>query len=373
MHDFTKLLENMPQQKITPPSNTIAHIFRHDYKENFISDWLAFLLTPEYTDSTQPLTALLKRALGYEPDDLADVSVYREYTFEDNRRIDFYIETSNYVIGIENKIWSDLQPNQLSDYEKQLSSNVPLGGRELVLILLCPQSNPYCMDPSLQLGAFKRITYEDLVAEFKQIRFNLFENLRAAFLLEDFIVHMEEYIMQNPNKTTSNLEMWRFEADYKEKLQDLLARFEASKKQFSTYIAERLSAVVDDRADREAWASPSVHANTKECYFQLFKTSWTEAQVHFELVNGDKFPPTELQVVLHTRERGKTGKTQELYDLQTVVADYMQEKYGRDVFPIHYGTETAFEESMDEIFAAIKDLITQFTQKVDAGIIRKET
>lgn len=373
MRKFINLLEDMPQQIIIPPANTIAHIFRHDYKENFISDWLAYLINPEFTDSTQPLAALLKLALENEPEDISDVSVCREYIFKDNRRIDFYIETSNYVIGIENKIWSDLQPNQLADYEKQLSTNVPLNGRELVLILLCPQSNNYCMDPNLKLGSFKVITYEELVGEFKQIRFKLFENLRATILMEDFILHTEEYIMQNPDKNTSNLEMWRFEADYKDKLHDLLARFETSKKQFGAYIAERLFAVVADREDSEAWSSPSIHANTKECYFQLYKTNWSEAQVHFELVNGGKFPPTELQVVLHTRERSKTGKTQELYDLQPIVADYMQKKYHRDVFRIDYDTDAAFEESMDIIFDAVKDLVTQFTQQVDVGIKLKES
>lgn len=373
MQQFAKLLEEMPQQKISPPSNTIAHIFRRDYKENFISDWLAYLLNPEFTNNTQPLAALLKQALGEEPDDLSDVSIYREFTFKDNRRIDFYIETSNYVIGIENKIWSDLQANQLLDYEKQLTSNIPLNGRKLVLILLCPQNNKCCTNPNLNLYGFNRITYEDLVEEFKKIRFNLFENLRATIYMEDFIAHTEEYIMSNPDKNKSNLEMWRFEADNKEKLLDLWTRFETSRKQFGKYISERLSAIVAGREDNGAWESPSVHPSIKEPYFQIYKTNWAYAQVHFELRGINQFPPTELEVVLHTREKSKTGKTQELYDLQGVVAAYMKKKYGTDVFPVNYDTEAAFEQSMCRIFDALLDLVNQFTEQVDAGIRPKET
>ena len=368
MQEFIELLEEMPQPQISSPANTIAHIFRHDYKENFISDWLAFLLDPELTDSTQPLAALFELAQGVEPDDISDISIFRERTFDDKRRIDFYIETSRYIIGIENKIWSDLQPNQLSDYERQLSSIATSGEKELILILLCPKSNKLCTAPDLKLGSFKMITYEDVVEEFKKIRFNLFTNLRATVLMEDFILHMEEYIMQNSNKTMSNLEMWRFEAAYKEKLQDLLARFEASKKQFGAYIAERLSAIAADREDSEAWAPPSIHANTKESYFQLYKTNWADAQVHFEVVNGDKFPPTELQVVLHTRERGRKGKTDELYNLQSSVENYLRGKYGRDVFPVSYESDASFDQSMNKIFDILKELVARYTEEVDAGI-----
>ena len=50
--EFRELLEAVPKSRSMSPTNTIAHIFRHEQKENFISDWLAFLLNPEYIGST---------------------------------------------------------------------------------------------------------------------------------------------------------------------------------------------------------------------------------------------------------------------------------------------------------------------------------
>ena len=45
--EFKALLDSMPRSRVSSPTNTIAHIFRHEHKENFISDWLAFLLNPD--------------------------------------------------------------------------------------------------------------------------------------------------------------------------------------------------------------------------------------------------------------------------------------------------------------------------------------
>jgi hypothetical protein len=86
--EFEKLLEKIPQSRANLPTNTIAHIFRHEHKENFISDWLAFLLNPEYTGSEEPLAALLQLAFVTSSVDFDDVSILREVAFEDKRRID---------------------------------------------------------------------------------------------------------------------------------------------------------------------------------------------------------------------------------------------------------------------------------------------
>ena len=49
--EFEEMLKVMPEASIKHLTNTLAHIFRHDYKENFISDWLACLLTPIYMET----------------------------------------------------------------------------------------------------------------------------------------------------------------------------------------------------------------------------------------------------------------------------------------------------------------------------------
>lgn len=66
-----------------------------------------------------------------------------EKRITENRRIDIYIELENLTIGIENKIWSDDQPNQLQDYANFL--NKKSQGNYILFYL-----NPYGLEPSLK-------------------------------------------------------------------------------------------------------------------------------------------------------------------------------------------------------------------------------
>ena len=64
-----------------------------------------------------------------------------EKTITDKRRIDIYIELSDFTIAIENKIWADDQSDQLTDYANYLK--VKSNNRFLLLYL-----TPYGSEPS---------------------------------------------------------------------------------------------------------------------------------------------------------------------------------------------------------------------------------
>ena len=362
MQKFIDLLEQMPTANITPPTNTIGHIFRHERKENFISDWLAFLLNPEYAGNAEPLSALLELASVTEPVDLSNVSIVRENVFEDKKRIDFFIETNSHIIGIENKILSDFQHNQLKGYRTQLSQKSEQVGKKLLLILLYPRRNTFCSRlEKKKYYDFRPVTYEDLVSEFKRIRFSVFDNLRATVLMEDFIAHMEEYIMQETNNTTLNLEMWGFEATKRAELQKLKASLKNSKEQFNHYIANKLDSVICNRSDREQWKKTITNT-----YFQLYKGEWEKYQIHFELLKTvqDDFVPSELNVVLHTHEYKKVLRTKDLWTLGA--------KAGDKRFRIRYTSQDAFKKDMDAIFQALEELINEYTETIDSEIVKSE-
>ena len=192
-------------------------------------------MNPDFVGSTEPLNALLQLASATTPVDLYDISISREVSFEDKRRIDFIIETGSHIIGIENKIWSDLQQNQLSDYRSRLKSRATKSKKELMLILLYPRRNRCCSTlTKAALFGFNSVTYEDLVFEFKQIRLNIFKNLRAVVLMEDFILHMEEYIMKEFD-IKSNLAMWQFEKENRDRINALQTALKESHNQFNEY------------------------------------------------------------------------------------------------------------------------------------------
>lgn len=360
--EFEELLNKMPNTRAKVPSNTIAHIFRHEDKENFISDWLAFLFNPEYTGSMEPLSALLQLASVTNFVDLSDVSIIRESVFEDKRRIDFIIETSTHIIGIENKIWSGLQANQLNDYRKELRKR-NTDKKTLVMILLYPQRNTHCNQlQKNELHGFMPVTYEDLVSEFKQIRFNIFDNFRATVLMEDFIVHMEEYIMNGSSDATINWDMWKFEEEHMAKLKALKQEINNSKDQFNNYIVKRMKDIFSEREDRDDWQIRKTMA-----YFQLFKKDWDKYWVHFELLKKDnehdEFVPSELKVILHTNERQNVDRTSALWEMGQNTGEKCK---------ISYVSEEEFQKSMDAVFQALQSLVGEYTPKIDSEIGKTE-
>ena len=360
IESFEKLLNAIPESPSKVPTNTIAHIFRNEEKENFISDWLAFLLNPEYTGSTEPLSALLELASVTETVDVSDISIIREYAFKDQRRIDFLIETSSHIIGIENKIWSGLQKDQLKDYQDQLSKDEVLKGRTLIMILLYPQRNKSLPIHSAEdLCSFRPVTYEDLVAEFRKIKFNIFDNLRATVLMEDYIVHMEEYIMKETSDAAVNWDMWHFEAEHRDRITELKRSLKDSRNQFDKYIADRMDAITRNREDRDQWKKTMTGT-----YFQLYKTNWKNGLVHFELLKTtqDDLVPKKLKVVLHTHERKKEWRTDQLRGLG--------EQIGEQEFGICYKSPKEFETSMDKVFEELERLVKTYTEQIDIEIAK---
>lgn len=365
---FEKLLEAMPETTVCSPTNTLAHIFNHDYKENFISDWLAFLINPDFMGTFEPVNNLLSLAKA-EPLEEAQVVIEREYVFtEDGRRIDFYIETEDAIIGIENKIFSSLRNNQLKSYKTRLSKEAEKSGKALILILLYPQKNKEVSRIVAQqkLYDFIPITYEALIEAFRKVRVDFISNVRAAFLMQDFITHMEEYIMSDNKTDAINFEMLAFARTKESELAKLKENLKKSEEQFTKMIEAKYAEYFPD----SEW---DVHSSTSSTWFQLYKNSWDRRIVHFEIMatddNGKKqiFPPHTLTVVLHSHEAGKNVTPAPLFSLgKTDVENYLCEKYGSSSFDIDYESEEAFNDSISNVFTAMTDIVEKFTPIVDS-------
>lgn len=79
-----------------------------------------------------------------------------EKTITANRRLDIYIELEDLIIGIENKVWANDQPNQLRDYSRFLEQKS--NGKYLLIYL-----NPYGLEPdenSISEKLMKTLTEE---------------------------------------------------------------------------------------------------------------------------------------------------------------------------------------------------------------------
>ena len=179
-----------------PP--TLMEIADFPRWENVYSNILAFLLDSEQAHGFGQLFIRAIMAIysnrcpaGWPKKDLepesiqATENVKREVRTATNKRIDILIECVDFVVCIENKIWSGLH-NDLGEYRKHCESLGDGDCNRVVGIVLSPHRIP---NPSLQDHRFVSITYGDLVDEVRRRMGSYIgtQNTRYQYLLFDFL------------------------------------------------------------------------------------------------------------------------------------------------------------------------------------------
>jgi len=155
LFDELKKLPPLPHRR-----QTFMEIAGYPHFENVCSNILKFYIQPknEHGFNTVFLDAIsrsINQTLSIEEQ---DIDVRREVITSNNNRIDLVIEADNFVIGIENKIFAQVQ-NDLEDYWNYLNS---IGeGRSIYAILLTLRP----IQPSKQLHNFYPVSYETLFSE----------------------------------------------------------------------------------------------------------------------------------------------------------------------------------------------------------------
>lgn len=177
---------------------TIPVIFGKTYDENFISDYLAYILNPVINGfGIGPIKSLLKHfRIGIPVKEYYkqnEVEVIREFTFENRRRIDILIKLEpDILIAIENKIFSGEREKQTLNYEESIKKK--FSKYNCVLIYLSRSENIFPSSPN-----FYCISYNKLIQILKETLSVSVYDYRSLFLYVEFILHIEEYIMQNKN------------------------------------------------------------------------------------------------------------------------------------------------------------------------------
>ena len=370
MSEFEELISNYQDMNfalVKTPTNTIARILNIEHKENLISDWIAFLLDPRSLGRPEVLNGLLAISrYKYSIQATDDVKIHREYTFSNQRRIDFYIETSELIIGIENKIWSDLGYHQLDDYSKSLKKIADEKTKSVCEILLYPSKNKCESIGKVENGkdktSFSLVTYEEFAKMLKDIRINFIDNMRFSFLLQDFIAYVEEYLMEN--NEDFNFELYSFLYENKEQISKIEENKKIARQQFSDMMKKK---IYEKYSDLE-W---EIYAPGPGNYFQLYKLSskgWGASDVHYELLpEGDKFPYSRVHVVLHTHENKFLSNNSEyLRNLPEEVAKFLKDKYGSDIFELDYknGSE-GYMKSLDAVVKALDLIAKKYTILID--------
>lgn len=200
METLNKIEEYLPEKENI---KTIPKIFKKTYDENFISDFIAYVLDPNHNGvGIEPLIRLVE---GYSDNgicilkslkDKPNLKVEREYTLSNGRRIDILIKVgSDMIIGIENKIFSTELENQTKDYANSINKEFP--NYESVLLFLTPKG----IEPVS--GSFLPISYSQLISKLRKVDFNYRDDIRRKIIFDEFILHVEEYIMNKKSDIIS--------------------------------------------------------------------------------------------------------------------------------------------------------------------------
>lgn len=345
--EFKAVIDAIPDSRVKIKTETIARIFKKDRAENFISDWLAFLME----NNPSVLKSIFKCA-DVSMENL-DFEIEREYVFQDNRRIDFLLIGQNTIVGIENKVDSGKLENQLKDYSKSLDKLA--GKRNIVKIFLKPKSNL-----SEASDGFIPITYEELILEFKKIHIDFIEDLRVAFLLNDFITHVEENIALK-NVEGFEFNEWTFFLSKHNK--NLLTIAEETKKEsinVNNFIKEKLLSIVDYS---DEWTIGN--DKPEPTYIQLYKKNWKNPFVHFELLRKESNSlPTKYDIRLDIELGDKNTKNK----VVELLGFFQPINILKKDIEIDYTSSESFNSSINDIMDILKKYIEEYEFKIDKAI-----
>ncbi|MDE3000448.1 MAG: PD-(D/E)XK nuclease family protein [Gemmatimonadota bacterium] len=177
--------QQVPPRPERPP--TFMEIFGYPHYENVCSNILAFFFDPSKPHGlgTLFLDALAQIGGITEPDWKigGNVRVDREEPTDERNRIDLLIQSDAHVILIENKIFHEIA-NPLEDYIKHAKSHYRQLKPHLFLLTLKPGGD---------VGRFKNITYEQLVAQIRTLHgdYVAHADIRYLTFMLDFLNTLE--------------------------------------------------------------------------------------------------------------------------------------------------------------------------------------
>jgi hypothetical protein len=201
---FESLLKDFEYIPIKKQNLTIMKVAGYPHYENVASNILAFFLNPlgEHNLNDLLLSSLITASIGENSLLTQNINVIREYPTDSGNRIDLVVQGRNFVIGIENKIFSGLT-NDLNDYRNTL--DLIGSGKRVVKLVLSPDNKKF---PSsiLSQNDFIGITYSELWAavESKLESYIPDSDQKWLFYLLDFM---------ETTKTFSNMTMKLEESD----------------------------------------------------------------------------------------------------------------------------------------------------------------
>jgi hypothetical protein len=205
LHTFEHLIHDFGLLPVKKSTLTFMQIAGYPHYEKVCSNILKFYLEPKQEHG---LDDLLLRAfmiclkVPYEGA-ITDATVETEVKTERGGRLDLLIKTSDFVIGIENKIWAWLH-NDLFDYASLVASRAKSvdGAKPYNAVLTLRPLASRELDGAKEAG-FCNITYEQIILEARNLLSQYATRANSKFLtyFTDFMQTIESLSGPKPDPT----------------------------------------------------------------------------------------------------------------------------------------------------------------------------
>jgi hypothetical protein len=285
-------------------SLTIPVIFNRTYDENFISDYLAYVLHPARNGiGIGPLERLFDACeIDVGDINLEEVSIIREYTLE-NGRIDLFLEWEDqFILGIENKIYSSEGEHQTEYYARVIGEK--FSELDCHLIYLTRDGH------KASSPKFLPLSYRKLYDALTKVSAGEGADGRKIYLWNDFLEHLERYIIMTTNDHFELSEKAKLYIEYHDMLRDLERAF----KEDWSRLVETLEIMVKEQISR-SWTT---RFNKSSYYHQIVKPAWEPNGVmfvHFEyFFDLDRWEKQNIAFMVDVEGRINADEFQALFD-----------------------------------------------------------
>jgi len=346
---------------IYKPVTTIPALFHRSYDENFISDYIAHILHPVHSglgySALQSILDFLSIPIDLNSVDLVGLQIRREFTLSEEDRIDILIlhKKAKLLIAIENKIFSYEGFHQTNRYSEAIQKYFP--DYTQVLIYLTPSGkNPSSSD-------FKSLSYADLSSAFARIRITDISE-RDRFIFQDFILHVENYIMKSVNLKLSEKSILYLKNA--EMITDLTEAFSEDSSNIFQAFAEIIKTVFEGVS--EGWEYTFSEDRPVQ---QVWKKHWYENQiwVHFEywLSKESLFTESEFSFMVDVEGKQKDKFLEKFDNLHSSLKSEYH-KHGIQYRPNSRKIAIAFKEYDFQLFPENVNrelLVSSFQKTID--------
>lgn len=266
-----------------PPSKplTIPAVFGRSYDENFISDYLAYAIDPSRNGIGEaPLERFLSLC-GIDPVErpLADVVVHREYYLEGGR-IDLLLEWEDtMVLGIENKILSAEGLDQTRYYAQVMARKFAVVPYHLIYLTRTGDR--------ASSDEFQPVSYKQVGEALRQVQISPDTTARHRVLWEDFLEHLEEYIIMSDPSHFEFSEKAELYLEHRTMIEDLVSAFGREWGEAVSFIEQQLKVQLDGGPWTIDWSK-----GVSTYWKPIFKPAWKSQTLfaHYEFwFNLDTF------------------------------------------------------------------------------------